>query len=73
VLERADERWSGERGLVTAEIASRHIEVHDGRPIFVAGPPPMVQAMQAVLDELGVSQEQRRIEWFGAPSREGVG
>ena len=72
VLEHPDERWEGERGLVTAELVRRHADISDGRLVFVAGPPPMVEAMQAVLDELGVAQDRRRIEWFGSSKRAGV-
>jgi ferredoxin-NADP reductase len=59
--------WSGERGLVTAEIVSRHVDPSDGRVFLVAGPPVMVAAMERVLDELRVPDEMRIIEHFGAP------
>ncbi len=73
VLEHPDADWQGERGFVTAGLVDRHGDICDGRPVFVSGPPPMVEAMQTVLDELGVDAAQRRIEWFGAPTRPGLG
>jgi len=58
--------WVGERGFVTAEMVRRHLPAGvDDRPFIVAGPPQMVEAMVAVLDALGVSQERRLIERFG--------
>ncbi len=73
VLEHPDEQWEGERGFVTSELVRRHADISDGRLVFVSGPPPMVEAMQSVLDDLGVAQERRRIEWFGTPTRAGLG
>jgi ferredoxin-NADP reductase len=73
VLEHPPTGWHGERGFVTAELVDRHGDICDGRPVFVSGPPPMVEAMQSVLDELGVEPGRRRIEWFGAPTRRGLG
>jgi len=73
VLEHPEQGWSGEQGFVTAPLVARHGDLTDGRPVYVSGPPPMVEAMQAVLDELGVEEQRRRIEWFGAPARAGLG
>jgi ferredoxin-NADP reductase len=72
VLEHPGAGWAGERGLVTASLVAKHCDLEDGRPVYVSGPPPMVVAMQAVLDELGVEASRRRIEWFGAPTRPGA-
>lgn len=66
VYERPDEGWPGERGLITADIVRRGVDPSDGRPVFVAGPPAMVAAMNKVLDELRIAEDRRRIEWFGA-------
>lgn len=66
VYESAGPEWAGERGLVTAEMVRRHVDPADGRPFVVAGPPVMVEAMEAVLDELGIDDTRRIIERFGA-------
>lgn len=66
VLEHPPEGWDGESGFVTAEIVARHVDAADGRLFYVTGPPPMVTAMEHVLDELDVAQERRRVERFGA-------
>lgn len=66
VYETAGPEWTGERGFVTAEMVRRHVDPADGRPFVVAGPPVMVQAMEAVLDELGIDNTRRIIERFGA-------
>ena len=66
VYESAGPGWAGERGFVTAEMVRRHVDPADGRPFVVAGPPVMVEAMEAVLDELGIDNTRRIIERFGA-------
>ena len=65
VLEHPPAGWHGERGFVTAALVDRHGDICDGRPVFVAGPPPMVEAMQSVLDELGVETgaAKDRVVW----------
>ena len=64
--ERPSEEWDGERGFVTAEMVRRHMPVGDGRPFVVTGPPPMVSAMEIVLDELAIPTAERIIERFGS-------
>ncbi len=57
--------WSGERGFITAETVRRHLgPPEDDRPFIVAGPPPMVESMELVLDELEVRPERRLVERF---------
>ncbi len=66
VVERADESWTGYRGFVTADIVRENVDPHDGRVFCVSGPPVMVEAMERVLDELGVESDRRLVERFGA-------
>jgi ferredoxin-NADP reductase len=68
-LERAPNGWEGERGFITAETVRRHVDPLDGRPFLVAGPPVMVEAMECVLDELGVGDSSRIVERFGRALR----
>lgn len=60
--------WPGEHGFITAELVRRYTDPNDGRPYIVAGPPAMVSVMSRVLDDLGIAQDRRLIEWFGAPA-----
>lgn len=68
VLEQAGPDWQGETGFVSAEIVARHADIADGRLVFVSGPPVMVDAMERVLDQLGVEPSVRMIERFAAPA-----
>lgn len=56
--------WNGERGVVTGEMLAKHIVDLKNAVYYVAGPPSMVQAMQKLLDEAGVSSRNVRAERF---------
>ena len=66
VYERPPGGWAGEKGFITAETVARHVDPGDGRVFYVSGPPVMVDAMETVLDELGVDAGRRVVERFGA-------
>jgi ferredoxin-NADP reductase len=68
-FEHASDAWLGERGFITAETVRRHLDSLDDRPFLGAGPPVMVEAMECVLDELGVPESARIVEHFGAALR----
>ncbi|WP_243788755.1 FAD-binding oxidoreductase [Saccharopolyspora gloriosae] len=53
----SDEEWSGARGMVTAVAAEREASLADC-DVYLCGPPPMIDAGLAVLEERGVPQEQ---------------
>lgn len=65
VCERPGPEWDGETGFIDAEMVQRHAGDSDGRPFVVTGPPAMVEAMEQVLDELGVARDRRIVERFG--------
>lgn len=69
VLEHPHDDWGGESGYITPALVTRHADVLDGRPVLVAGPPMMVEAMERVLDDLGVAEEHRLVESFGPRAR----
>lgn len=64
VLERPAEGWSGETGFITADLVRRHVTPAPGIRWIVAGPPVMVEAMERVLDDLGIPAEERMVERF---------
>lgn len=64
--------WSGERGLVSAELLARVVPELSSRRVHLCGPPPMMDAVKKVLAGAGVAAEQIRIELFLAPERPSV-
>lgn len=56
VFESPPEAWTGERGVITSEVLRRHLPPHYRRyHYFVCGPPPMMDAVEALLIEAGVA------------------
>jgi ferredoxin-NADP reductase len=64
VLWKPGDTWKGERGLITADLVRRHCDPADGWHWFVSGPPGMVAAMRAVLEELAVPASAASFEEF---------
>jgi ferredoxin-NADP reductase len=65
-FERASDSWKGDRGFISAQMVRRYLPpTQTSRPFIVAGPPIMVEAMERVLDELGVPESDRLVEHFG--------
>ena len=65
VAEKADSRrWPHETGFVTKDLLSRVIPGIAGRHVHLCGPPPMMSAVKAALQELGVPAGQIETEVF---------
>jgi ferredoxin-NADP reductase len=56
--------WMGERGFVDEAMLRRHIPDLSEAVYYVAGPPAMVEAMQATLNGLGITPDRIRAEQF---------
>ena len=56
--------WTGETGLISAEVVRRHIDPDDGWHFLVAGPPAMIDPMREVLAELCVGDDRATFEAF---------
>ena len=63
ISEPAGSRWAGERGFVH-EVAARRMTLGRGTHIFVAGPPPMIQATLAMLEARGVARSHIHFDSF---------
>lgn len=60
-----DEEWDGETRRIDADMLRHHLDGElDSFTYLVAGPPPMVEAMEKTLREAGVPEEQVRPERF---------
>lgn len=64
VRERAGDEWPGERGFISAEVLRRHLDRVAESNYFISGPPPMVAAVESVLESLGISRDRWSVESF---------
>lgn len=63
-LEENDTTWQGEKGRISAEIIMKYAPDFLTSVFFITGPVPMVEAMEQLVKEMGVPQEQIRVEKF---------
>jgi ferredoxin-NADP reductase len=62
--EKSSRPWGGERGAIRREMLERHLP-DPLRPIYYfAGPPAMAMALQGMLAEMGVAENDMRSEEF---------
>lgn len=57
---RPEDRWEGPTGFIHQVLYERHLKNHpapEDCQYYLCGPPPMIDAVLAMLDELGVEQE----------------
>jgi predicted ferric reductase len=66
VVERPEPDWTGETGYIDADLLRRHLPQRAERQqYFMCGPPPMLDALEAVLDdELGIPVDHIHTERF---------
>lgn len=65
VLERPPEGWQGEVGYVTQDVLRRHLPAAPQRfRVFICGPIPMLNAVEASLEALGVPERLIHMERF---------
>lgn len=63
-MDQSAEPWAGERGYITAELIKKYVGDAPNPIYYLAGPAEMVVAMRAVLNGMGVSDDDIRTEEF---------
>ena len=58
--------WKGPRGRVTKELLTQSVPNLASRRVHLCGPPAMMDAIKALLTEIGVAPERLKTEAFGA-------
>lgn len=64
VLSSPGGNWTGEKGRLGPEILKRHLENMKDLTFYICGPPPMMNAVAAILLEAGVDPGNIRMERF---------
>jgi ferredoxin-NADP reductase len=63
-MEKSMQPWDGERGIIDRPMLERHIGDASIAVYYVAGPPALVEAMQRMLSDAGVSDDAVRTDEF---------
>lgn len=57
-------RWNGETGRITKQLLEKYVSLVGNEIYYLCGPTSMVDAMREMVQGLGVSEEQIRIEYY---------
>jgi ferredoxin-NADP reductase len=64
VLNEPDSGWKGAIGIITAEMVKKEISDYKETIFYTCGPPAMVEAMEKLIENLGLPKEQLNREYF---------
>lgn len=64
VITNPGEGWQGYSGFITADIVRAELGEPGEWTYYIVGPPPMITAMEKVMEQLGVPESQRLVEGF---------
>lgn len=56
--------WKGKVGIITADMIKQELPNFADYIFYACGPPPMVKAMQTLIENLGLTKEKIKVEYF---------
>jgi ferredoxin-NADP reductase len=56
--------WKGETGIITADMIKKALPDYKENVFYTCGPPPMVKAMETIIESLGLPKNQMKEEYF---------
>jgi ferredoxin-NADP reductase len=56
--------WKGATGNINADMIKRELPNYVENIFYACGPPPMVKAMQALVESMGLPKEKLKLEYF---------
>jgi ferredoxin-NADP reductase len=63
-MEKSKQDWGGEKGFITKEMIEKYLPDTISPIYYSAGPPEMVAAMKKLLNDMGIDDDNIRIEEF---------
>jgi ferredoxin-NADP reductase len=63
-LNEAPPQWKGATGIINADMVKRELPDYKETIFYACGPPPMVKAMEALIESLGLPKTQLKLEYF---------
>jgi ferredoxin-NADP reductase len=69
-LNEASSGWKGTTGFITADMIKKEIPDFKETMFYTCGPPPMVQVMEKLIEELGLPETQLKREYFTGYTQE---
>lgn len=63
-LNEADSGWKGATGFITADMIKKEVPDYEETVFYTCGPPPMVDIMGKLIEQLGLPKTQLNKEYF---------
>ena len=63
-LEKPSKQWRGLHGFINEDMIKREIPDYSERIFYICGPPVMINAIKKILDNIGISADNTKIENF---------
>jgi ferredoxin-NADP reductase len=63
-INKNNNNWKGVTGFINGEMIKKEIADYKERIFYLCGPPGMVKVLQRVISDLGISDNQIRVEYF---------
>jgi ferredoxin-NADP reductase len=64
IVNQASSQWRGAIGVITSDMIKEEMPDYNERTFYVCGPPPMVQAIQKLVESIGLQKSQLKLEYF---------
>ncbi len=61
-------QWKGATGIINAEMIKQQLPDYKENMFYTCGPPPMVEAMEKLVESLGLPKEKLKREYFSGYS-----
>ncbi len=63
-INEATGQWKGKTGIINADMVKKELPDYKDNIFYTCGPPPMVKAMENLVESLGLSKAQLKLEYF---------
>jgi len=64
IVNQAPPDWKGATGIINTELIKQHLPDYKENIFYTCGPPPMVEAMEKLVESLEISKEKLKREYF---------
>ncbi len=64
IVNQPSSEWKGETGIITADMIKKMLPDYNETIFFTCGPPPMLKAMETIIESLGLQKNQMKQEYF---------
>jgi ferredoxin-NADP reductase len=64
IINQPNPDWKGTTGNINAEMIKKELPDYQENIFYACGPPPMVKAMESLIETLGLPKEKLKLEYF---------